>query len=143
MTGVLPHPAADTRASTTLAAPGESGTGRKELADTGTLRLATLPRFPEMPADPRQLRHQYGESGQHGEPGRPMTAEMLLRAARRPGLKARIVRRAWRKLGATPLPAIVEFKDGRFVPAGGFGNGGLRSRNRAKAVGRTDFEERG
>ncbi len=52
-----------------------------------------------------------------------MTTEMLLRAARRPGLKAGIVRSAWRKLGATSLPAVTEFKDGSFVPIGGIRDG--------------------
>ena len=72
-----------------------------------------------------------------------MTAETLLRAARRLGLKARIVTSTWRKPGATPLPSVAECKDGCFIPVGGIRKRRPPAREPAKAAGRAGFEARG
>ena len=81
--------------------------------DTGALCLVTMLRFLEMPADPDQLRHQFGE------PGIQMSAETLVRAAKRLDLRARLTKSTWEKLPKTPMPAIAEMKDGSFVLIGG------------------------
>ena len=91
----------------------------REFEDTGALCLVTLLRFLDMPGDVQQLRHQYAE------PGQTMSAETLVRAARRLSLKSRVVGSQWGKLEKTPMPAIAELKSGEFVLIGGMRDGNM------------------
>ena len=76
--------------------------------DTGMLCLAMMLAFHKMPANPAQLRHEHAPA--HG-----MTRlEDLARAAKRLGLKARIVRLKTARLDRAPLPAIAETPGGNF-----------------------------
>lgn len=110
-----------------------------EEADTGALCLVTMLRFLEMPGDVAQLRHQYGE------PGETMTAEIIVRAAKRLELKARIVKSKWAKLDGTPMPAIAELKDGKFILIGGVREGKLLAQEpttgQMAALEKAQFEE--
>jgi subfamily B ATP-binding cassette protein HlyB/CyaB len=68
-----------------------------------------LARLYGLPADPDQLRHQFAESGKSfGE------TEILL-AAKHLGLKAGPINTDWSRLTATPLPAVAQQKDGRYI----------------------------
>ncbi len=80
--------------------------------DSGAVCLVLLLRFLGMPGELEQVMHQYGV------PGGTMDAETVLRAAKRLGLKARLVSSKSSKLAKTPLPAIAEIKGGRFVIVG-------------------------
>lgn len=110
-----------------------------EEADTGALCLVTMLRFLEMPGDVAQLRHQYAE------PGETMTAEIIVRAAKRLELKARIVKSKWAKLDGTPMPAIAELKDGKFILVGGLREGKLLAQEpttgQMAALEQAQFEE--
>ncbi|MEC9265761.1 MAG: type I secretion system permease/ATPase [Pseudomonadota bacterium] len=98
--------------------PAAEGTSQ-EPVDTGALCLVTLLRFLELPGDAAQLRHQFGE------PGKTMSAETLVRAAKRLDLKSRIVKSRWKKLDGTPMPAIAELSDDKFILIGGIRDGKL------------------
>lgn len=77
--------------------------------DTGLLCLLILARFYDLPADASQLRHQFTQSGQ------TLSATDILRAAKHVGLKAGRVKTRWEKLRETPLPAMVQQADGRYM----------------------------
>ncbi len=87
---------------------GGSAAARVE-ADTGLLCLLILARFFDLPADGSQLRRQFGESGTL------LTENNLLRAAKHLGLKAGLLVTEWAHLSRTPLPAMVQYTDGRYV----------------------------
>ncbi len=84
--------------------PPDAGTA----PDPGAACLARLLMLYGMPGDPERLRRLFAH------PGRPMDAACLVRAARRLGLKARTVRRDWKGLAGTPLPAIAQERGGGF-----------------------------
>ena len=75
--------------------------------DPGLEALATLLHFQGIAADREQIRHRLG-GGAIGTP-------QMLRCAKEFGLKARAHRTTWRRLAATPLPAIATLRDGGFV----------------------------
>ncbi|WP_395665966.1 peptidase domain-containing ABC transporter [Methylocella sp.] len=78
-------------------------------ADTGMLALCAVAGFYRIGADPGRLRRELGLSG------RLAAAEDLIRAARRLGLRARLVTNFdAKRLGRIPLPAVVRLADGRF-----------------------------
>ncbi len=79
------------------------------LPDTGLLCLLMVARFHDLPVDGGQIQHQFGQSGQ------VLTTQQLLCAAKHVGLKAGLVTATWQELPATPLPAIAQRTDGRFV----------------------------
>jgi subfamily B ATP-binding cassette protein HlyB/CyaB len=68
-----------------------------------------LARFYGIAVDPEQLRHQFAESG------KPFSDTELLLAAKHLGLKAGAISTDWSRLAATPLPAIAQQNDGRYV----------------------------
>jgi subfamily B ATP-binding cassette protein HlyB/CyaB len=100
--------------------PGEgAGPAIAELAvfkpdrvDTGLLSLCLIVRHLGMPAEPDELARR------HVAGSKLAAAEDLVRIARRLGLKARIITTRWERLEKTPVPAIVENKDGSFLTAG-------------------------
>jgi len=77
--------------------------------DTGLICLALLAKYFEKSADLDQLRHQAGR------PDGPVGETELLRLAKSLGLKAKAVNTGWKRLSKTPLPAIAEHRDGRFL----------------------------
>ena len=79
------------------------------VSDTGLLCLLVLARFHDLPVDGSQIQHQFGQSGQ------VLAAPELLRAAKHIGLKAGLVTTTWDELASTPLPAIAQRADGRYV----------------------------
>lgn len=71
--------------------------------------MVLLARFFGIPADAQQLRHQFAESEKaFGE-------IELLRAAQHLGLKVGAHDSQWERLATTPLPALAQYKDGRYV----------------------------
>lgn len=77
--------------------------------DSGLECLLIVARFHRLAADRDQILHAAARSGEpfdHGE---------LVRAARRLGLKSRVVTSHWRRLALTPLPAVAATREGDFV----------------------------
>ncbi|RVU35246.1 type I secretion system permease/ATPase [Hwanghaeella grinnelliae] len=103
--------------------------------DSGIFGLVLLLRFFGMPGDPEQIRHQFGR------PGEQATAEDLLRAAKRLGLKARLVSSDFARLSKTPLPALAETKDGGFVVLGSVKDGKVLIQD--PAIGRPESLDEG
>ncbi|UXY13914.1 type I secretion system permease/ATPase [Chitiniphilus purpureus] len=77
--------------------------------DTALACLVMLARLHQVAIEPEQLRHEYGSAGQ------PMGETEVLLAARRHGLKAKAVHTRFERLDRTPLPAMAQTIDGRFV----------------------------
>ena len=77
--------------------------------DTGLLCLLMLARFHDLPVDGGQIQHQFGHSG------KVLATQDLLRAAKHVGFRVGLVTARWDELTATPLPAIVQLLDGRYV----------------------------
>ena len=107
--------------------------------DTGLLSLCLIARFLGIPAEPGELARRYLTSSS------PAAAEDVVRAARKLGLKARIVATEWGRLAKTPLPAIVEDKDGAFLVASRLVGGKLLTQRptepRGRFFERSEFEE--
>ncbi|MDT3718866.1 type I secretion system permease/ATPase [Pseudomonas oryzihabitans] len=76
--------------------------------DTGLACLVMLARFHQVAASAEQLAHEFAAPGQSLG-----TAELLL-AARKLGLKAKTAHTTVARLEQTPLPAIVQDRDGEF-----------------------------
>jgi subfamily B ATP-binding cassette protein HlyB/CyaB len=77
--------------------------------DTGLVCLVLMLRYFGVPADPAQLAHRFGGSA------RALSSTEILRSAKELGLKSRVVVSKWPRLAKSPLPAIAETKDGKFV----------------------------
>ncbi len=76
--------------------------------DTGLIGLIMLARFHNVAADPEQLAHEFREAGQlFGTP-------QILLAAKKIGLKAKLVRTEVGRLDRTPLPALAVDMEGRY-----------------------------
>ncbi|OGT20611.1 MAG: peptidase C39 [Gammaproteobacteria bacterium RBG_16_57_12] len=81
----------------------------KEEPDTALLSLVMLARICGLAADPSQLKHKFGH------PGRAFTTRDMIRAARHIGLKAKEVASDRSRLAHLQLPALAQYRDGRFV----------------------------
>jgi ATP-binding cassette, subfamily B, bacterial HlyB/CyaB len=78
-------------------------------AHCGLMALSAVAWHYRVAADPVQLAHELGLGS------RAASGDDIVRAAKRLGLKARMLSRAkLTRLAAVPLPAIVAFKDGQF-----------------------------
>ncbi|EAR20409.1 type I secretion system permease/ATPase [Nitrococcus mobilis] len=86
-------------------------------ADTGLACLCLIARYHQLPADEQQLRREFVP------PGKAFDALTLVRAARSLGLRARQLHSRVQRLEKTPLPAIAERHDGRFVVLARLGDG--------------------
>jgi ATP-binding cassette, subfamily B, bacterial HlyB/CyaB len=110
-----------------------------EAVDTGLLSLCLIARHFGIPADPDELARRYLASS------KVASKEDLVRVARKLGLKSRIVATRWNRLAKTPVPAIVESKDGTFLVAGRLLDGKLLVQRptepRPRLVERGEFEE--
>ena len=120
-----------------------AGTGaaavQREAVDTGLLSLCLIARHLGVPADPDELARRHLASSKLA------SKEDVVRIARKLGLKARVVATRWDRLARTPVPAIVENKDGTFFVAGRFLDGKLLVQRptepRPRLVERGEFEE--
>ena len=81
-------------------------------ADTGLGSLVLVARLAGVASDAGQLKHQFGESGQ------PFDEDTILRAAKFLGLRARSFRSTWERLQKSPMPAIAQVKNDRFIVVG-------------------------
>jgi subfamily B ATP-binding cassette protein HlyB/CyaB len=89
--------------------PGESaadGVGGGNV-DSGLACLVMLARFHGISAEPAQLAHEFSEGGGFG-------LTQILLAAKKLGLKAKLVECEYRRLPTTPLPALATGRDGGF-----------------------------
>jgi len=77
--------------------------------DTGLGCLALAARLLGVAADPGQLRRRFAHTGN------TVDADTIVRAARQLGLKSRRVVSQWQRLERTPLPALAQQCDGRWV----------------------------
>ena len=80
-----------------------------EAVDTGLSCLVGLALLHERAANAEQIRHRAGKGNA------PFTARDIVLAARSLDLKSRLTKTSWSRLVSTPLPAIAELTDGRFV----------------------------
>jgi subfamily B ATP-binding cassette protein HlyB/CyaB len=78
------------------------------VVDTGIVSLAILAAVHEKPIDVDQARREYVTPGAFAD------RDVLLRAAKAEGFRARHVTISFARLASTPLPAIAEGLDGRF-----------------------------
>jgi len=83
-------------------------TQASNLIDSGLTCLVMLARLHGIAADLDQLAHDYPNGGQ------PFTQTEILLAAKKLGLKARLVQTPLERLDKTPLPALVVGLEGRF-----------------------------
>ena len=74
--------------------------------DSGLAALVLLLRLHGTAVDPEQIRHRFGQ--------RPLTLGDMLRCAKELRFKARSITTRWPRLAGTPLPAILERRDGGF-----------------------------
>ena len=81
--------------------------------DQGLACFVMLLRFHGIGGDPAQIGHQFGNT--------KIGIQEMLRCAKKFGLKARLRRSNWARLGITPLPAIASLRDGGFVLLGKVG----------------------
>jgi subfamily B ATP-binding cassette protein HlyB/CyaB len=88
--------------------------GKLPVADQGLAALVILLRLSGIGADPDQIRHRFG--------GATIGIPEMLRCAKEFGLKARICKSTWARLGRTPLPAIAVLRDGDFLILGKAGD---------------------
>lgn len=107
--------------------------------DTGLLSLCLVARDLGVPADPAELARRHLASSAAA------SKEDLVRVARQLGLKSRIITTRWERLVKTPVPAIVENKDGSFLLAGRMLDGKLLVQRptepRPRLVERDEFEK--
>jgi len=76
--------------------------------DTGLIGLVMLARFHGLAIDPDQIAHELKD------PGKPFDSSKILIAAKRLGLKAKLVKTTIERLKKTPMPALALDKDGRY-----------------------------
>ena len=86
---------------------------KQELPDSGLSALALVAAYHQIVCEPAQVRHELGIGA------RASTAVDIVRAARQLKLKARLLRNQQpARIETMPLPAILEFKDDKFVLVG-------------------------
>lgn len=86
-------------------------------SDTGLLGLVMMARFHGVATEPAQLAHEFKEAG------KPFSTAQILLAAKRLGLKARLVHTDVTRLDRTPLPALGQDVEGRFFVLARFDDG--------------------
>ncbi len=79
------------------------------LPDTGLLCLVMLARFHGIATEPDQLTHEFAEGS------KAFTKTEILLAAKKLSLKAKAVSASLPRLAHTPLPCMVQMKDGNYV----------------------------
>jgi ATP-binding cassette, subfamily B, bacterial HlyB/CyaB len=85
------------------------------LHDSGLIALTGLLRLHGIGVDPEQLRHRFG--------GTAIGVAEMLRYAKQTGLKARVCKTTYQRLGKMPLPGIATLRDGSFLLLGKTGEG--------------------
>ena len=91
---------------TTMGAERNTSSSPPPLLDSGLQGLVLVAGVHDVAANPAHLAHQFGK------PGEAFSEVDLIRAARSLGLKARAREAKWEQLSGTPLPALVQDKDG-------------------------------
>lgn len=86
----------------------EEGVSPEAMLDTGLVCFVMLARYHNVAASPEQLTHEFCSNG------KPLGTTELLLAAKKLGLKARVVRSDPSRLAHTPLPAIAADGSGGF-----------------------------
>ncbi len=81
--------------------------------NSGMLSLVIIARHHGIAVDEAKLQHEFGKS--------PFTEQVILRAAKRLGMTAKLVKQDPDRLDRTPLPAIASDKEGNFFIAIRFG----------------------
>ena len=76
------------------------------MINSGMLSLVIMARHHGIAVDEARLLHEFGH--------KPFTEQVILRAAKRLGMTARVVKQEPERLDRTPLPAIASDKDGNF-----------------------------
>src|SRR5438132_7164187 len=87
-----------------------TGSEDAKAADQGLAALVSLLCLNGIGADPEQIRHRFG--------GATIGIPEMLRCAKEFGLKARLCKTTWARLGRTPLPAIAVLRGGGFLILG-------------------------
>ncbi len=82
----------------------------RTLADANIASLVLMLRFHEVTADPAQIRHRFGAEA--------FGASEILRCAKELKIRARLLETDRAHLNRTPLPALAEDVDGRFIVLG-------------------------
>jgi subfamily B ATP-binding cassette protein HlyB/CyaB len=85
-------------------------TAQAESPDSGLLSLLMMTSLHGIAADAAQLKHAYGQE--------QFTSQIILLAAKKLGLTAKLVRQPLERLGTAPLPAIAIDTAGNFFIAG-------------------------
>ena len=80
--------------------------------DTGLNSLILVARLAGVSSDAQQIRHQFCESGEYFD------ERLILRAAKFLGLRAKSFQSTWERLKQSPLPAIAEVRNDRFIVVG-------------------------
>ena len=81
--------------------------------NSGMLSLVIIARHHGIAVDEAKLQHEFGKN--------PFTEQVILRAAKRLGMSAKLVKQDPDRLDRTPLPAIASDKEGNFFIAIRFG----------------------
>ncbi|TXH63447.1 MAG: type I secretion system permease/ATPase, partial [Tolumonas sp.] len=97
--------------STTLVESGyaDPTSSATPLPDTGLLCLVMLARFHGIATEPDQLAHEFADGSN------AFTKTEILLAAKKLSLKAKAVSSSLPRLTHTPLPCMVQMKDGNYV----------------------------
>jgi subfamily B ATP-binding cassette protein HlyB/CyaB len=114
--------------------PDDVAASRRE--GSGLACLILMFRLHGAAIDPEQIRHRFGTA--------PLGVDQMLRCAKELRFKARAVTTRWQRLAATPLPAIVELRDGSFWILGRVNDGQALVQdpvaNRPRLIDRAEFE---
>ena len=92
---------------------GATGEGYNMIKDSGFLSLLMIARHHGIAADEIKLQHEFGR--------KKFTEELILRAAKRLGMTAKLVEQDPERLDRAPMPAIAIDKEGNFFIAAKFG----------------------
>ena len=107
--------------------------------DTGLNSLILVARLAGVSSDAQQIKHQFCDSGEY------FNEQLILRAAKFLGLRAKSFNSTWERLKQSPLPAIAEFKNDRFVVVGRIVDDGVLIQDPAeeqpKKLSKDQFEE--
>lgn len=89
--------------------------GKKTPADSGLFSLLMIAAYHGIAADQAMLQHEFGQE--------PFSTDTILLAAKRLGMKARVIQQDAARLDRAPLPAIAIDREGRYFIAAKFDGG--------------------
>ena len=88
---------------------------KEKLADSGLLSLMMIAAYHGIAADQAMLQHEFGQE--------PFSTDTILLAAKRLGMKARVIQQDAERLDRAPLPAIAIDREGHYFIAAKFDAG--------------------